>query len=75
MRCRLELGEAGENPDTIELGFSPGTHEIDEPHFYVNRAGGRPAARSIMRATTLIGDRAPHGRLAAFLRHAVNSQC
>jgi hypothetical protein len=75
MRCRLDLGEAEENLDTIELGLSPGTHELDEPHFYVNRAPGRPAARSIMRATTLIGDSAPCGRLATFLRHAVNSRC
>jgi hypothetical protein len=75
MRCRLELGEAGENSNAIELGFSPGTHEIDEPHFYVDCVGCKPDARSIMRATTLIGDPAPHDRLAAFLRHAVNSQC
>jgi hypothetical protein len=75
MRCRLELGEAEENPGTIELGFSPGTQEVDEPHFYVSRAGGRPAAGCIMRSTTLIGDRAPQGGLAAFLRHAINSQC
>lgn len=75
MRCRLELGEAEQNPDIIELGFSPGTHEVDEPYFYVDRAGGKPAAGCIMRATTLIGDRVPQGRLAAFLRHAINSQC
>jgi hypothetical protein len=75
MRCRLELGEAKENPDTIELGFSAGTHDVDEPYFYVNRVVGGPAAPSIMRATTLIGERAPNDRLAAFLRHAFNSQC
>jgi hypothetical protein len=75
MRCNLEVGEASENSHTIELGFSPGGHEVLEPYFYVKGTGDTPAAGSIIRATTLIGEEAPRGRLAAFLRHAINSRC
>jgi hypothetical protein len=74
LRCRLELGERQQNPRTIEIGFSPGGPAVDEPYFFVNGAGDIPA-ELIIRATTLVGDQAPHGSLAAFFRHAIGSRC
>ncbi len=75
LRCRLEFGGGQQTPHTIELGFSPGGHKVDEPYFDVSGPGDKPGAESIMRATTLISDKAPGDKLAVFLRHAIDARC
>jgi hypothetical protein len=75
LRFCLQIGEGLQNPHTIELGFSPGGHEADEPCVYVSGPSDTPAVASIMRASTLIGDHAPYSRLVTFLRHTINSRC
>jgi hypothetical protein len=79
LTCRVEVGSGQPSSQTVELGFSPGRHAADDPHFYAKALDGNPGAQSMLGARTIVAVDAPQRRLAGFFQDAIGalrkSQC